>query len=197
MKRLFDVAASAVGLIVLSPVFLISCVAVAVGSPGPVIFRQQRVGRFFRPFTLYKFRTMQVGAERGPAVTAGGDARITGIGRLLRKTKLDELPQLFNVLKGDMSLVGPRPEVAKYVELFREDYREILTVRPGITDYAAIEYRNEEEILKEYADPEAGYLQVVLPAKIALYRQYLSRRGFWVDLGIILQTLRRIVADRR
>lgn len=195
MKRLFDVLSSLFGLLVLSPLFIVICAAVALSSRGPIIFRQQRVGRLFRPFTLYKFRTMIVGSERGPALTIGGDVRITGIGRLLRKAKLDELPQLFNVLKGDMSLVGPRPEVAKYVDLFRTDYQEILSVRPGITDYAAIEYRNEEEILKEYADPEAGYVQEVLPKKIALSRRYLRERGILTDLRILLTTMRKIAGD--
>jgi len=127
-------------------------------------------------------------------LTSGGDARVTGVGRLLRKTKLDELPQLFNVLKGDMSLVGPRPEIAKYVDLFHAEYEEILTVRPGITDYAAIEFRNEEGLLKGYADPEAGYVLEVLPAKIDLYRRYLRERGMLTDIRILLATVRKIAS---
>ena len=194
MKRLFDVLSSLTGLLLLSPLLLLVGLAVALSSRGPIIFRQQRVGRRFRPFTLYKFRTMVVGSERGPALTSGGDARVTGVGRLLRKTKLDELPQLFNVLKGDMSLVGPRPEIAKYVDLFHAEYEEILTVRPGITDYAAIEFRNEEGLLKGYADPEAGYVLEVLPAKIDLYRRYLRERGMLTDIRILLATVRKIAS---
>lgn len=194
MKRLFDILSSLFGLLVLGPLLLLIGLVVALTSRGPIIFRQQRVGLGFRTFALYKYRTMIVGAERGVAVTTAGDARVTGIGRLLRKTKLDELPQLFNVLKGDMSLVGPRPEIAKYVDLFRVDYQEILTVRPGITDFAAIEYRNEDELLKGFSDPEAGYVQVVLPAKIVLYQRYLRERGLFTDLRILLATAMSVVS---
>ena len=193
MKRLFDIVASGIGLLVLSPLLVITSAAVGLSSRGPIIFRQRRVGRGFREFTLYKYRTMSAGAERGPAVTTAGDARVTRVGRLLRKAKLDELPQLLNVLKGDMSLVGPRPEVPKYVDLFRSDFEDILTVRPGITDYAAIAYRNEEEVLQGFPDPEAGYVQVVMPAKIALYRRYLREQGMFTDLKILLSTLTTIV----
>lgn len=193
VKRLFDVLASLVGLVVLSPLLIVLGAAVALSSRGPIIFRQRRVGRDFREFTLYKYRTMVQGAEHGAAVTHAGDRRVTRVGAWLRKTKLDELPQLFNVLKGDMSLVGPRPEVAKYVERFRDDYRDILTVRPGITDYAAIEFRNEEALLESFPDPEAGYVQAVMPKKIALYRRYLRERGFLTDLRILVATAVRIV----
>ena len=192
MKRLFDIVVSSFGLILLSPLLVAIAVAVAMSSRGPILFRQQRVGQFFHPFTLYKFRTMVVGSDSGPAVTAEGDSRVTAIGRVIRKTKLDELPQLINVLKGDMSLVGPRPEVARYVDLFRSDYEEILSVRPGITDQAAIAYRNEEELLSGYTDPEAGYVNVVLPAKIALYRRYIRERGMLGDLKILFATIWRV-----
>ena len=188
MKRLFDILVSAIGLVVLSPLMVGIAVAVALGSRGPVLFRQQRVGRSFRPFTLYKFRTMKVGSESGSSVTARGDSRVTAIGRALRRTKLDELPQLINVFKGDMSLVGPRPEVPRYVDLFRSDYEEILTVRPGITDHASIRFRNEEEILGKHPDPEAAYVNVVLPEKVALYRCYVRERSMLGDLRILFAT---------
>lgn len=166
-KRCFDLIASLIGLIVLSPLFLITALLVKLGDGGPVFYRQSRVGRDFEPFQLYKFRTMAVDADRGGTlITAKGDRRITPIGRVLRKTKLDELPQLMNVVKGDMSIVGPRPEVANYVEIFRDEhYNEILSIRPGITDYAAIEFRDEESVLRNFPSPEEGYIKVVLPGR--------------------------------
>lgn len=191
-KRTFDVLAAAGGLAVLGPLLLLCAVAVKVTSPGPVLFRQERMGVGFRPFRLLKFRSMTHGA-RGAQVTSAGDARITPVGRILRKTKLDELPQLVNVLVGEMSLVGPRPEVRRYVEAFRDDYARILAVRPGITDFAAIEYRDEERILAASADPERAYLDEVLPAKIRLYNKYLERRSFLTDLTLIFRTLGAIV----
>lgn len=180
---------------VLAPVLGVVAVLVKRDSPGPVFFRQERIGLGFRPFRLVKFRSMTVEAPAtGPAITVGGDRRVTRVGWWLRRTKLDELPQLINVLVGEMSLVGPRPEVRKYVEMFRRDYEQVLSVRPGITDYAAIEFRDEEEVLARYKDPEEGYVRDVLPRKIELYKEYLERRGFWVDLGIIFKTLRRVLA---
>jgi lipopolysaccharide/colanic/teichoic acid biosynthesis glycosyltransferase len=142
MKRTFDIVAAALGVVILSPLLLMAAVLVKLSSPGPVFFQQERIGKGFRPFLIYKFRTMRPDAPAtGMLITVGNDPRVTRIGRLLRKTKIDELPQLINVLKGDMSLVGPRPEVPKYVELFRADYDEILRVRPGITDLASLKYR--------------------------------------------------------
>ncbi|MDP3542426.1 MAG: sugar transferase [Elusimicrobiota bacterium] len=190
-KRAFDFVAALAGLLILAPVLAGVALAIAVLDPGPVFFRQTRVGLGFKPFRLFKFRTMRA-AGGGPEITAGGDPRVTPLGRLLRKTKLDELPQLLNVLAGDMSLVGPRPEVPKYVELFREDYALVLSVRPGITDYAAIEYRDEEAILKTFADPEKGYIDKVLPEKIKIYRRYLAGMSFATDVKIIAATLWRI-----
>lgn len=193
MKRLIDLAASAVGIVLLSPLLLLSAALVRLSSPGPVLFRQERIGRGFRPFTIYKFRTMVVDAPKlGAAITCGDDPRITTVGRFLRKTKLDELPQLFNVLVGDMSLVGPRPEVPRYVEMFREDFAEILAVRPGITDLASIAYRNESDILGRARDPQAEYIERILPDKIRLAKEYRRRSSVLFDLHLIVRTIAAI-----
>jgi lipopolysaccharide/colanic/teichoic acid biosynthesis glycosyltransferase len=196
LKRAFDIAAAIVGLAVLTPLLAAVAVCVRLGSPGPVFFVQRRMGRGFRPFHVYKFRSMRVDApERGAQITAGEDPRITWIGRILRKAKLDEFPQLYNVLRGDMSLVGPRPEVPKYVEIFRRDYEEILRVRPGITDLASIAYCDEAAILGRAQDPEQEYLQRVLPEKIRLAKEYIRRQSFWLDQRIILRTVLAIIVD--
>lgn len=193
IKRGFDVLASLAGLVLLSPVLAVVALAIKLTSPGPVFFRQERVGRGFRRFEILKFRTMVPDAPKlGGQLTAGEDPRITRVGRLLRKTKLDELPQLINVLKGDMSFVGPRPEVPRYVEIFRDDYRELLTVRPGITDLASLKYRDESEVLGRSSDPETTYVEQVLPEKIALGKQYLRRSSLWFDVGLIFKTLFRL-----
>jgi lipopolysaccharide/colanic/teichoic acid biosynthesis glycosyltransferase len=164
------------------------------GSPGPVFFTQERMGRNGSVFRLYKFRTMTEDAHRsGPQVTSKGDPRVTGIGRALRKYKLDELPQLLNVIKGDMSLVGPRPEVKKYADAFSGEYSSILRVNPGITDYAALEFRNEEEILAGYPDVEDAYTRVILPEKITLYKKYINEMGFMADLKILFRTVREVI----
>jgi lipopolysaccharide/colanic/teichoic acid biosynthesis glycosyltransferase len=192
-KRLLDASASAAGLVALSPLLGAVALAIKATDPGPVFFRQTRVGLGFRPFRIVKFRSMRCGGA-GPKVTSGGDPRVTPIGRLLRKTKLDELPQLFNVLVGDMSLVGPRPEVPEYVELFRKDYETILSVKPGITDFAALRYRDEEAVLGRYADAERAYVAEILPAKIALYRRYIADMGLATDLRVVLATLMKLAA---
>jgi lipopolysaccharide/colanic/teichoic acid biosynthesis glycosyltransferase len=192
VKRGLDIAVAAAGLVLLAPVLAVLAVAVRLDSPGPALFRHERIGLRGRKFWLLKLRSMAHGSS-GSQVTAGGDSRISRVGRLLRRTKLDELPQLWNVLVGDMSLVGPRPEVERYVRLFESDYREILEVRPGITDFAAIEYRDEERILASATDPELEYQRVVLPAKIALYRRYLAERSTITDLKIIGRTLTAIL----
>ena len=193
MKRLFDILVSGLGLILLSPLLLVVAVLVRATSTGPIFFLQTRVGRDFRPFEIFKFRTMVADAPaRGGQLTAGADPRITGIGRVLRKTKIDELPQLWNVFKGDMSLVGPRPEVPKYVEMFRDDYRTILSVRPGITDPASLKYRDESSVLAQANDPEAAYIEQILPEKIALAKAYIERSSLSYDLSLIWQTLLRI-----
>jgi lipopolysaccharide/colanic/teichoic acid biosynthesis glycosyltransferase len=193
-KDIFDRICAVVGILILSPLFLLIAVAIKIDTPGDVVFRQKRVGHNRTLFNLYKFRSMVVDASKiGPQVTRGGDPRITRVGRILRDYKLDELPQLVNVLTGDISLVGPRPEVEKYVDMFWEDYQKILSVKPGITDYAALTYRNEEEVLSTFSDLEQGYIQEVLPRKIVLYYQYLSKVTFFEDLRIIFLTLWRIV----
>lgn len=196
LKRAFDFTAAAFGLLLLSPVLLFAAILVKLTSPGAVIFRQERVGRGGKPFFILKFRSMVADApNRGGQITHGADPRITAVGRLIRKTKIDELPQLFNVLRGEMSLVGPRPEVRKYVDMFAEDYKEILRVRPGITDLASVKYRDEAAILGAAADPEREYVERVLPEKIRLAREYVRRQSLLLDLGIIFGTLFHIARD--
>ncbi len=193
MKRAFDFTVSLVGLILLSPVFVMAAALVKLTSQGPVFFCQERVGRNFQPFRIMKFRTMVVDApQQGGQLTAGRDPRITTIGRLLRATKIDELPQLINVLKGEMSFVGPRPEVPKYVDQFRTDYSELLRVRPGITDIASLKYRHESDLLGASDDPEATYLEVILPDKIALGKQYIRRQSLALDLKLMCMTVLRM-----
>jgi lipopolysaccharide/colanic/teichoic acid biosynthesis glycosyltransferase len=188
MKRAFDIIVSLAGLVVLLPLFLIVAIAIKLDSPGPVIFRQRRMGRGFSPFFICKFRTMAQGA-RGLSITVSGDARVTRVGRFIRKTKIDELPQLINVLKGDMALVGPRPEMPHYVELFRKDYEEILRIRPGITDLASLKYRDEAAILGQSENPEEEYVRRVLPDKIQLAKDYMLRSSFLFDVHLIFRTL--------
>jgi lipopolysaccharide/colanic/teichoic acid biosynthesis glycosyltransferase len=197
-KRLFDCVVAAVGLLVLLPLLLAIAVWVKLDSPGPVWFRQVRVGRFGREFRIHKFRTMHVDAPAmGPAITAATDPRITRAGALLRRHKLDELPQLFDVLVGSMSLVGPRPEVPKYVSLYPDRVREIvLSVRPGITDDAAIEFSDEGELLARAKDPEAAYVNEILPRKIEHYVRYVGHRTLLGDLRIIGRTIRRLAGER-
>lgn len=194
MKRPLDVFFSSIGLIVLLPFFAVVATLIKMDSPGPIFFVQRRVGRNFKPFNLYKFRTMVIDApKKGLPVTAGGDPRITRIGRYLRKSKVDELPQLINVLKGDMSLVGPRPEVSRYVEKYRKDYGEILAVRPGITDISSLKYRNEEEVLRDKKNPEEYYIRTLLPEKINLAKEYMSNASLIYDLKLIFRTIFKLV----
>ena len=189
-KRIFDFVASFCGLIALSPMFFVIAILIKREDGGRVFFRQTRVGQNGKLFKIYKFRTMVENAEKmGSQVTKGDDPRITRIGKILRKYKLDEFPQLINVIKGEMSLVGPRPEVPKYVKFFEEDYKEILKVKPGITDYASLEYKDENELLKEADDPEKVYLEKILPEKIKYYKRYLKEIGFFTDLKLILRTI--------
>lgn len=192
-KRAFDVVVSAVGLVVLSPVFLGVAVAIKLTDGGPVFFRQERVGMGGQVFRIHKFRSMRV-ANEGALVTSANDSRITPVGAFLRKTKLDELPQLIDVLVGDMSVVGPRPEVPRYVELWGEETRrEILSIRPGITDPAAIAFRNEQDELAAADDPERHYIEVILPKKVAMYRDYVQHRSLVGDLAVIVRTFAAIV----
>ncbi|MBI3837595.1 MAG: sugar transferase [Planctomycetia bacterium] len=194
MKRAFDLLLAGLGLLVISPLLLAAAIAIKLDSAGPVFFMQQRVGRNFKPFWIYKFRTMVVDAEeRGGQLTTPADPRITRVGRWLRKTKIDELPQLINVLLGDMSLVGPRPEVSRYVEMYRDDYSVVLSVRPGLTDPASVKYRDEANILAASSDPEQEYIRRILPDKIALAREYVARATFSSDLLVLVRTLLRIV----
>jgi lipopolysaccharide/colanic/teichoic acid biosynthesis glycosyltransferase len=190
-KRAFDIAASLFGMIVLSPVMAAIAVAILADSGAPVLFSQDRVGLRGRIFRIHKFRTMRAAA--GPQVTAGGDPRITRVGAFLRRTKLDELPQLWDVLRGAMSFVGPRPEVPGMFEKYPEAARtRIVSVRPGITDLATLEFTNEEQILAGASDLEKTYLEEVVPQKIALYFEYLDRRSFALDMAIIGRTIKKL-----
>jgi lipopolysaccharide/colanic/teichoic acid biosynthesis glycosyltransferase len=198
-KRLFDVLAAGAGLLVLAPLLLAVALWIKLDSRGPVLFRQVRIGRHGVPFEIYKFRTMadRPGADSGgagPQLTVGQDPRVTRAGRFLRHYKLDELPQLLNVLEGTMSLVGPRPEVPRYVECYPPAARSaVLSVRPGITDLAAILYRDESTILGQARDPERAYVETILPVKLEYYQRYVRERSFWLDLRIIFRTLAAIV----
>jgi lipopolysaccharide/colanic/teichoic acid biosynthesis glycosyltransferase len=193
MKRAFDIVVSLAGLMLLLPLFLIAAVVIKLDSPGPIFFRQLRMGRGFRLFWIYKFRTMTDNPQNsGTLVTVEDDPRITRVGQFLRKSKIDELPQLINVLKGEMTFVGPRPEVPAYVDLFRQDYEEILRVRPGITDLASIKYRDESSVLGQSPDPEAEYVNRVLPDKIKLAKEYIRHSSFLFDLGLMFKTFYRL-----
>ncbi len=192
-RRLFDASAAALGLLVLSPLLLVVAVSVAASSPGPVFFRQVRVGRGGEPFNILKFRTMRTDAERtGGQLTVGEDPRITRVGRFLRQWKMDELPQLINVVRGEMALVGPRPEVPRYVELYTEEQRQVLTVRPGITDPASVAFRSESELMGRHPDPERYYIEEIMPRKLSINLDYLSRRTLLSDVGVILNTFRAV-----
>lgn len=194
VKRVFDIAASLFGITVLFPVLAVIALCVGLSSTGGVLFRQVRVGRQGKEFKVLKFRTMISGAPAaGPQITAIGDLRVTKVGGILRKTKLDELPQLFNVLFGDMSFVGPRPEVPKYVEMYSEEQRAVLSIRPGITDPASIRFRDESEILAGSKDPEKMYIEEIMPAKLSLNLAYLQNIGLFGDIKIIFATFARII----
>ncbi|HRY98820.1 MAG TPA: sugar transferase [Bacteroidales bacterium] len=194
MKRLTDILGSLFGLLLLSPLLLLLALAVVLDSKGGVLYRQERVGRRGKVFRLLKFRTMRPLAERGGLLSlGGGDPRITRVGAVLRKYKLDELPQLFNVLLGQMSLVGPRPEVPRYVAHYDERQRKVLSVRPGLTDYASLEYFDEGELLAASPDPEKTYLESILPRKLELALRYVAEQSLRTDLRILCRTLLRIL----
>lgn len=197
MKRLFDLIASGLGLICLSPVFLIVAIWIKCDSKGPVFYRQVRVGRYNRDFRIFKFRSMRIGSDKGSLVTIGGrDPRVTRSGYFIRKFKIDELPQLINVFIGDMSLVGPRPEVRHYVNYWTPVQMHVLDVRPGITDPASIKFRNENELLEQAEDPEKYYIEVVMQEKLKLYLEYVQNASFFYDLKLIFQTFRVIIQER-
>jgi lipopolysaccharide/colanic/teichoic acid biosynthesis glycosyltransferase len=193
LKRSFDIFCSGSGLLAISPILVIISAVNVFSSKGGVFYKQKRIGLLGKEFYILKFRTMKIGSDKLGFLTVGDrDPRVTRLGYYLRKTKLDELPQLINVLKGEMSLVGPRPEVSKYVDLYSREDRVVLTVRPGITDYASIYFRNENEVLKNTIDPEKTYIQEIMPLKLELNKKYIAEKGVITDLKIILMTLRSI-----
>ena len=197
MKRLFDVIASGLGLIALSPLFFILSIWIKLDSKGSVFYRQVRVGRNNKDFRIFKFRSMRVGSDKGSLVTIGGhDPRITRSGYFIRKFKFDELPQLINVFLGDMSLVGPRPEVRHYVNYWTPEQMHVLDVRPGITDPASIKFRNENELMEVAEDPERYYIEVIMQEKLKLYLEYVNHHSFWGDIGLIFKTFWVIVKER-
>lgn len=195
MKRAFDIIASGLGLIVLSPLFLILAVWIKFDSKGPVFYRQVRVGRGNRDFRIFKFRSMRPDSDKGRLITVGGhDPRVTRSGYYIRKYKFDELPQLINVFIGDMSLVGPRPEVRRYVDMYTPEQMRVLDVRPGITSLASIRYRNENEILAASDNPDRVYIERVMPDKLAIDLEYVSKANLWTDIKLIFSTFKEIVS---
>lgn len=195
MKRLFDILVALFGLIVLMPLFLIIALWVAFDSKGPIFYKQKRVGKGNEDFTLLKFRTMKVDSDKKGLLTLGDrDSRVTRSGYFLRKYKVDEFPQLINILKGDMSFVGPRPEVRKYVDLYTAEQMKVFSQRPGLTDIASITYIDESEILAAQEDPEKYYIEVLMQQKLAINLDYMAKRSLLSDIGILFQTIRRIVA---
>ncbi len=190
LKRAFDIILSLFGIIIISPLILVISLLLLIDSKGGIFFIQERVGKNGKIFKLIKFRTMKVGSQRQSSLTIGGrDPRITRFGYYLRKYKMDELPQLINVIKGEMSIVGPRPELQKYVKLYNKDQLEVLKVRPGITDLASIKYRNESDLLSNSENPEKLYVSEIMPEKLKLNYEYISSRSFWSDLVIIFKTI--------
>lgn len=196
MKRVLDLAVGALVLLLGLPLLIAICALVWIDSGRPVFFAQERVGQGFKRFRLWKFRSMRLN-NCGPSVTAAGDGRVTRVGAFLRASKLDELPQCWNVLRGDMSLVGPRPEVPQYVELYRDRYSRVLIVRPGITDLASLAYRHEESILAAYADPEKHYREILLPAKLKLAETYITRQSLASDIAILFRTFVAVLDGRQ
>lgn len=189
VKRLVDVLVSGLALVVLSPILLILSLWIRLDSPGPAIFRQERVGRDGKVFRICKFRSMAAGSDKGPQLTARSDARVTRVGRLLRKCKLDELPQLWNIFKGEMSLVGPRPEVPRYVAMYTAGQRKVLLMRPGLTDLASLAYRNENELLDAGEDRERTYVEDIMPRKLALNYKYILHFSLWGDVSLLFRTV--------
>jgi len=195
-KRCFDIFFSLLGISVLLLLFLFVAIAIKCSSKGPVLFKQERVGKDGKVFKIWKFRSMVVNAEaKGMQITTDGDSRITKVGKFIRKTKIDELPQLFNVLSGKMSFVGPRPEVPKYVAMYDEEQTKVLSVKPGITDLASIEFRNENDLLDGDEDPERKYIEEIMPAKLALNLKYIEKAGFFYDIGLIFKTVFKVIKE--
>lgn len=195
MKRFLDLFLSLIGLFLLAPIFLVIIIIVSIESKGGPFYTQERIGKNGQPFNLFKFRSMKINADKEGLITVGAhDSRITQSGRFLRKFKLDEFPQLFNVLAGEMSIVGPRPEVAKYVEMYTPEQRKVLSVLPGLTDYASLEYFEENELLAKSENPEKTYIEEVLPEKIQLNLQYIEDQSTSTDLKIILKTIGKILS---
>ncbi|MBK7683650.1 MAG: sugar transferase [Bacteroidetes bacterium] len=195
-KRLFDLLVSLIMSVLLSPLLLVLALAVKFSSKGPAFYMQERIGKNQIPFRIFKFRTMFLDADKKGLITVGGrDPRVTRVGYFLRKYKLDELPQLFNVVLGEMSLVGPRPEVKRYVEMYSVEQKKVLEVKPGITDYASIEYANENELLGKAKDPEKMYVEEIMPAKLKLNLRYVEEKSFFVDLKIIFRTAMKIFGN--
>lgn len=193
MKRLIDIVASGLGLLLLSPLFIILAVWIKLDSKGPVFYRQIRVGKDNKDFRIYKFRSMRTGADKGSLITVGGrDPRVTHSGYYIRKYKLDELAQLINVFIGEMSLVGPRPEVRRYVDLYTEEQRKVLSVKPGITDYASIEYMNENDRLEQSPNPDKTYVEDVMPAKLVLNMKYINNPTLFEYFKLIFLTIFKI-----
>jgi len=193
LKRLFDIIASFFGLLILSPFLIILAIAIIVESKGGVFYMQTRVGKNNKDFRLYQFRSMAVGSDKKGLLTIGKDSRITKVGHFIRNYKLDEFAQLLNVLKGDMSLVGPRPEVRKYVDLYNKEQMEVLNVKPGITDYASIEYFDENQILGASNNPEKTYIEEVMPHKLELNKKYIQNPSLYHDIKLIFKTLKKII----
>ena len=190
IKRIFDFFAALIGIIILSPILIVVSIAIKIDSPGNIMFLQKRVGKNGGEFDIYKFRTMVTDAEKlGKQITVGKDNRITKVGAFLRKYKIDELPQLFNVLKGDMSLVGPRPEVPKYVALYDKDQKKVLSVRPGITDLASLKYSDENDILGKVENPEEYYINVIMKDKLSLNLEYIEKSNLFFDISLIIKTI--------
>ncbi|NFG24802.1 sugar transferase [Clostridium botulinum] len=194
VKRIFDFVCSTLGIIILSPIFILLSIMIKTGSDGPVFFKQIRVGKDGKDFEILKFRTMVVDAEKlGKQITVGNDNRITKIGSFLRKYKLDELPQLINVFKGDMSLVGPRPEVPRYVNMYNDEQRKVLEVKPGITDLASIRYKDENALLGKAENPEEFYINTIMPDKLALNLEYINKSNVFFDIYIIVKTILKCI----
>lgn len=193
MKRIFDVGSSFLVILFLSPILILIALAIVFDSKGGIFYKQQRIGKDGKAFMLYKFRSMRSGSDKKGLLTVGNnDHRTTKVGRFIRQYKLDELPQLINILKNEMSVVGPRPEVEKYVKLYKEDQLKVLKVKPGLTDLASLAYIDENEVLAKSNDPESTYINQIMPAKLKLNMEYIDRQSFWFDMKIILLTLKKI-----